>query len=242
LSVEQDQPPVRAGHRPLAWERLPGRSAEVKSIKLLGLASMITVVVAFAGTSSAMATNTALCAVNEDPCSSENQVKTLHLVNVSSPPMIFWGSLINSLCLSGSLDVEVLEPGSPQLLNSTEFISYWCGWKAQHNECELEVPWDWEEEGRSFPKFSLLKNGENSGILTAESGEIFYSCYEWSMYCLFAFQGMEFSMYGATGSHNGIVVAEKLPLTLAEGSSYMCDDSTLFSVLFESSTDVYITS
>jgi hypothetical protein len=194
----------------------------VKFIKTFSLAIVAAVaVMAFVGASSAMATTTALCTVNEASCAEANQVKSIHMVNVGV------GTLLNStadvLCLNILSEAEVLGLGAPQTIHTKVLKFETCGTNAAHNNCEVTV--------ETLPLLSLLKTGANIGTLTAESGLTKVKCTILGFIkidCVYDLSGTGFASEGGTASSNGLLKATKTPAKLAKENKGPCPtESTL---------------
>ncbi len=94
----------------------------MKSIKTLGIAAVLAVVaMAFLGTSSAMAGNTAMCSSNvggELACPPEKQVTSFHAVALNSG---FLTSVGNVTCKEALAEGSVLGLDAPQISHLTKF-------------------------------------------------------------------------------------------------------------------------
>lgn len=190
---------------------------------------------AFFTAPSASAEPTALCNINEYPCPVGNRVSTANLElssgNVWSLHTI--NPTLTVLCLSTQLEVEALEPGSPQTLDRTSETHTNCGTNSAHNNCTVTT----FIEGTAF---KLLKTGVNLGELTPIQGETAVECTGLQkLECTYHDTSVTYDVSGATaGGGHGTVSAFEAPFEVAGGKT--CPEKTVLGVQLEFSESVYL--
>ena len=228
--------------------KLGGEPAEkgepkVRLIKMFGLAAIAAVAaMAFIGASTASATTTALCKVNEDPCNVANQLDEVHAVNVGTLPQLL-SSLPTVLCLSvlaqAAVDKGLL--GNPLHLQATLSFTG-CGTNAAHSNCTVTV--------LEQPALNLLKTAANKGTITADpakQGVVELKCtlIGVTVDCDYSGGELTFPVTGATGTNKGQIVANATPAKLTKalgGFGFVCPENSTLDGTLESLTNVFISS
>jgi hypothetical protein len=129
----------------------------MRAIKMIGLAALAALLaMAFVGATSAMAESTALCKVDESPCSKTNVKKEINEVSVGK------AKLLTSL---GTTECVVLFNGMV-LLEGNPLIIYGV---FTYHECELaKTPCKAEEENGPA-ELKVLKEGHETAKVTGEA-------------------------------------------------------------------------
>jgi hypothetical protein len=227
-------------------------------MKMFGLAAIAAVVtMAFVGVSSASATNTVLCEVLEGlSCPAGNEIannlknpppyKKIHLINSALPggPGTPSGTptLLNStadvLCLNVLVLATPLELGvaGPQVIHTDELIFQNCGTNAKHDNCTVTT--------EELPLLHLLKIGIDEGSLLALAGEVHVKCTIVGFVkinCNYQLNNLLVSIQGpqASGTSNGDLHAEEVPLNLVLGGG-LCPETSSLDVLLLPLSPTYI--
>ncbi len=212
---------------------------------MFGLAAIAAVAaMAFIGASSASATSTALCKVNEDPCAAGNQLSSLHMTNTAGTLgelLAIGGIELTVLCLNILAQAEVLALGSPLSVHTKELNLTNCGTNAGHNNCTVNT-------AIKLPLFDLLKTGANLGQLTALSGEALVRCVIAGIIvidCTYNGTGLSFTVEGAlhsgAGTGHGMLTSNGTELPLASGGG-LCPEKSIIHGLLEPLTHTWISS
>jgi len=202
----------------------------VKLIKMFGLTAVAAVVaMAFVGASSAMATNTVLCTVNEDPCLEKNWAKSIHMVTTAKPKLL---SSIGTIECASSLGEGTLgKLGLPQVATLTALT-----WAAPcalgKTACTVTT--------ESLGTMNILKTGANVGTADPEGTTIHVECGA-LINCKYTGKpGATLSVTGAGGGSNGILEANKLKVEKL-GSGF-CPSTAEWDAKYEPLTAVYVSS
>ncbi len=194
--------------------------------KTLSLAAIAAVAaMAFVGTSSVMAEETALCSVSQSPCEEGNLVTSVHAELASEASWELITGSVDILCLSTLLGASALEPGAPQAIDITSLTYENCGTKASHENCEIE--------SAGYPHAAeLLRTAENLGsiVVTDEGAEIDVECenidtFGLDIECTYSFTGQSFHVEGATEGSNGMLNPNGGSLEEV-GSDALCPNTT----------------
>jgi hypothetical protein len=178
-------------------------------------------VMAFAQVAPAMATNTQLCKVHQEPCGG-NAVTAVHLIAGTS---IFQTSIGTVLCLSTLIVGKAGALAAPQKITVTTLTIEKCGTDKDHSNCKLT--------NLALPVIDVLKTALNLGTTTWLGWEVLLSCP--GMHCVYG--GPEvagFTFQGAlhTEAGHGRLIATTLSIPKVEG--FLCPAESKLTVAYES--------
>jgi hypothetical protein len=222
-----------------------GKEDQVRLIKIFGLAAITAVAaMAFIGASSATAGTTALCTANETPCADLNLASTVHLESVGSTVLL---SSVTVLCLKSLAqgNVEVNATTGKRLAASNLGVKLtaltWekCGTNAAHDNCTVSNLGE-------LALFDVLRTVAGLGTANALAlnqthVRVLVNCS--GLHCIYGspnVTGFTVESAGHNGAaHKGLFKAKGL--TVPELSGFLCPNHSLWDALYESLTNLYIT-
>jgi|SRR5690349_10278822 len=203
----------------------------MKAFGNLGLSVTVAfIAMCYAGASPAAATeSTSLCKVNESPCASANQVKTVHMTG----SMELKSTAFTILCLSSLLTAETESGlGHPLGLKVTGLIFSACGTTSAHNNCTLKAV--------ILPLFDLLKISLNYATASVLNLGVQLGCGEF-LKCGYEGEGASWEYQGALrefATGHGMLSSTEWPLAKTEG--LLCPAESKWTGLYEPLEHVYV--
>jgi hypothetical protein len=203
----------------------------MKALRNLGFSLTVALVaICFAGSSLAIATeSTSLCKINESPCASGNQVKTVHMTG----SMELKSTALTVLCLSSLLTAETEQGlGHPLGLKVTGLIFSACGTNSSHNNCTLKAV--------VLPLFDLLKISLNYATASVLNLGVQFMCGE-LINCVYEGGGASWEYKGALlefGTGHGMLSSAEWVLAKKEG--FLCPAESKWTGLYEPLEHVYV--
>lgn len=188
----------------------------------LGIGAIaVGVVMAFVGASSAMAGNTALCELHEQPCAAAN-IYQGHFEALAANPK-FLTNITDIACKKSRILGFALGLASPQTTH-LEALTF-------TEDCLTEAGFPCVIESTELGLLLILRTALNLGFATTDNTRVLISCPGVALHCIF---DMAAEMH-VTGSPNANSLAEihalELPLEQAEGM--FCPEETFFDALYK---------
>lgn len=196
----------------------------MKLVKILSLGFVVALAsTALVGASSAMAENTALCNVDETPCSPANQTTAVHY---EADNILVHTSSMDYEC-DALLSATPSALGKPQILTATSLVYTSC-----NQGCTRTV--------KALGTFSVLRTGADSAEIAGNGFEILVQCGA-VLNCTYSFKGLIGKVSGPllTGD-NGHITYTKATLTKIGGT--LCPAVATLDALFIALNAVYVTS
>src|SRR5882672_436154 len=206
----------------------------MKFSKTLGFALVVCLgAMALVGTSSASATNTALCTVHEEPCAAANMVTTLHVV-AKDPKLLFkfMGAATVVLCEKSLLTAKVGALGAPQVAATGEIK--WENCETGGLSCKVTT--------NQTGTFDILKTALNLGQMKSLGNEVNVNCVEAGITCTFGGEPV-FNVEGAghtAGAGHGMFTANGSTMQRTAGP--FCEATAALDALYEPSVDFFVVS
>lgn len=203
---------------------------EMRPIKIIGLASLAVLAMAFAGTASASAeTSTQLCKVHKGlTCPVGEAVSSVHMTLAEGTVGILLSLVGKILCLGVLVESEPLALGKPQQIHTSNLTFSGCGYSSGHNNCTVTV--------EEYPLSNLLKVGLDEGLLTVTSGKARLQCASIGIDCKYDFEGTELWV---NAQH---LSAEETPTTELGGKFFCPGEGYLHGLLKALQTSLKTTS
>lgn len=196
----------------------------MNSAKMLFL-GLVTAIVSTAllGAAPAMASSTALCSMDKDPCPEANQTTKVHYV---ADNILIHTSVMDYEC-DALLSATVLKLGAPQILDATSLVYTSCD-----QGCTRTV--------KALGTFSVLRTGVELASIAGNGFEVRVQCGS-LIDCTYSFKELTGTVLGPllTGDNGHITYVEAGLLSLG---GILCPKVANLNALFESLEAVYVKS
>jgi hypothetical protein len=208
----------------------------MRLIKAFGLtAGCAIAAMAFIGSSSAMAGNTALCKSNEEgalTCAEANQLKKIHAVATNAVILSAGGNVV---CKSSLLEVTLLGLGAPQTSHVNSLTWTECIYK-EIVKCTVTTI--------ALGTLLFLKTAANLGVSQFHNMKLLIECGIFSPFVDCIYEGLPaFHLLGAEsfgdGSSNGRITGKETALTTPLDA---CPGEIVLDLFWEALEPVYVKS
>jgi hypothetical protein len=193
-----------------------------------------TALMAFAQVAPAMATNTQICKLHQEPCAVGNRVTSVHFVSGTT---LFLSTFATALCLSSLLSGTVGPLAAPQKITVTTLTFTNCGTTAEHNNCTVKT--------LKLGEIDVLKTALNLGTATWLNLEVLISCPSLGIHCIYGGAAITgFTFQGAlhtAETGNGKVIGSTIGILKVSGG-LLCPEQVQWHVAYEALEHLFLVS